>query len=105
MVRWVSTRGSAGQASCGGHFSFTASDQVLTGHAERVIRRRCKSLNSIVNSPSIGPAYALRNEGAGGTKDMRLRITLFTAAFVILPVAAFALLLGGMLWDRLSGVA
>ena len=36
---------------------------------------------------------------------MRLRITLFTAAFVVLPMAAFALLLGGMLWRRLSGVA
>jgi hypothetical protein len=67
--------------------------------------RPCKLLNSSTNSPVLGPAYALRNERAGGPKDMRLRITLFTAAFVILPVAAFALLLGGMLWDRMSGVA
>jgi hypothetical protein len=36
---------------------------------------------------------------------MRLRVTLFTAAFVMLPMAAFALLLVGMLWRRLSGVA
>jgi len=36
---------------------------------------------------------------------MRLRITLFTAAFVMLPVAAFALLVGGMVWRRFSGVA
>jgi hypothetical protein len=36
---------------------------------------------------------------------MRLRITLFTAAFVMLPIAAFALLLGDMLWRRASGVA
>jgi hypothetical protein len=36
---------------------------------------------------------------------MRLRITLFTAAFVMLPMAAFALLLVGMLWRRLSGAA
>jgi hypothetical protein len=36
---------------------------------------------------------------------MRLRITLFTAAFVMLPVAAFVLLLGGMLWRRFSGAA
>jgi hypothetical protein len=36
---------------------------------------------------------------------MRLRITLFTAAFVMLPVAAFALLIGETVWRRLSGVA
>jgi hypothetical protein len=36
---------------------------------------------------------------------MRLRVTLLTAAFVMLPIAAFALVLGGMLWRRLSGVA
>jgi hypothetical protein len=36
---------------------------------------------------------------------MRLRVTLFTAAFVMLPMAAFALLLGEMLWRRLSGAA
>jgi hypothetical protein len=36
---------------------------------------------------------------------MRLRVTLFTAAFVMLPMAAFALLIGGMVWRRLSGVA
>ena len=36
---------------------------------------------------------------------MRLRITLFTAAFVMLPMAAFGLLLGDMIWRRVSGVA
>jgi hypothetical protein len=36
---------------------------------------------------------------------MRLRITLLTAAFVMLPMAAFALLLGDVLWRRVSGVA
>jgi hypothetical protein len=36
---------------------------------------------------------------------MRLRVTLLTAAFVMLPMAAFALVLGGVLWRRLSGVA
>lgn len=36
---------------------------------------------------------------------MRLRITLFTTAFVMLPMAAFALLIGEMIWRRLSGVA
>jgi len=36
---------------------------------------------------------------------MRLRVTLFTAAFVMLPMAAFALLIGGMIWRRLSGAA
>ena len=34
-----------------------------------------------------------------------MRITLFTAAFVMLPIAAFVLLLGGMLWRRIAGVA
>ena len=37
--------------------------------------------------------------------EMRLRITLFTTAFVMLPMAAFALLIGGMLWRRISGAA
>jgi hypothetical protein len=36
---------------------------------------------------------------------MRLRITLFTAAFVMLPIAAFALLLGDVLWRRVWAVA
>ena len=36
---------------------------------------------------------------------MRIRVTLFTAAFVMLPIAAFALLFGEMLWRRLSGAA
>jgi hypothetical protein len=36
---------------------------------------------------------------------MRLRVTLFTAAFLVLPMAALALLLGGMVWRRFSGVA
>jgi hypothetical protein len=36
---------------------------------------------------------------------MRLRVTLFTAAFVMLPIAAFVLLIGGMMWRRVSGVA
>lgn len=36
---------------------------------------------------------------------MRLRVTLFTAAFVMYPMAAFALLFGGMLWRRYVGIA
>ena len=51
------------------------------------------------------PAHPLRNDGVGGPDAMRLRITLFTAAFVMLPIAAFALLIGGMVWRRLSGAA
>lgn len=31
---------------------------------------------------------------------MRLRVTLFTAAFVIWPLAAFGLVLGGVFWRR-----
>ena len=46
-----------------------------------------------------------KRPGREDRDTMRLRITLFTAAFVMLPIAAFALLLGGMLWRRLSGVA
>ena len=56
-------------------------------------------------SVGAGPAHPLRNDEAGGPDAMRLRITLFTAAFVMLPMAAFALLIGGMVWRRLSGVA
>ena len=65
----------------------------------------CNCPNSGEEPAGIDPAHALRNEGAGGPEHMRLRVTLFTAAFVMLPMAAFALLLGGMLWRRLSGVA
>jgi hypothetical protein len=36
---------------------------------------------------------------------MRLRVTLFTAAFVIWPAAALALLLGVVVWRRYQGIA
>jgi hypothetical protein len=36
---------------------------------------------------------------------MRLRVTLFTAAFVMWPMAAFGLLLGSVIWRRLAEVA
>jgi hypothetical protein len=36
---------------------------------------------------------------------MRLRVTLFTAAFVMYPLAAFALLVGGVIWRRFGGIA
>jgi hypothetical protein len=36
---------------------------------------------------------------------MRLRVALFTAAFVMYPLAAFALLIGGVVWRRFSGLA
>jgi hypothetical protein len=33
------------------------------------------------------------------------RVGLFTAAFVMLPMAAFAMVLFGMLWRRFAGIA
>jgi hypothetical protein len=36
--------------------------------------------------------------------DVR-RVTLFTAAFVMLPLAAFAMVIIGMLWRRAAGIA
>lgn len=36
---------------------------------------------------------------------MRLKITLFTAAFVMWPVAAFGVLLAGVVWRRYCGMA
>jgi hypothetical protein len=36
---------------------------------------------------------------------MRLKVTLFTAAFVMWPVAAFGLLAAGMVWRRFYGIA
>ena len=50
-----------------------------------------------------GTRLAERTGGRTGT--MRLRVTLFTAAFVMYPLAAFALLLGGVFWRRYWGIA
>jgi hypothetical protein len=36
---------------------------------------------------------------------MRLKVTLLTAAFVMYPLAAFAVLLGGMVWRRYWAIA
>lgn len=36
---------------------------------------------------------------------MRLKVTLLTAAFVMYPLAAFAVLLGGMVWRRFGAIA
>lgn len=36
---------------------------------------------------------------------MRLKVTLLTAAFVMYPLAAFAVLVGGVVWRRYSGMA
>ena len=36
---------------------------------------------------------------------MRLKITLFTAAFVMWPLAAFGVLAAGMVWRRYGGIA
>ena len=47
----------------------------------------------------------LAKEEGREDKTMRLRVTLFTAAFVMYPLAAFALLIGGMFWRRYWGIA
>jgi hypothetical protein len=36
---------------------------------------------------------------------MRLRVTLLTAAFVMWPLAAFGVLVAGVVWRRYGGIA
>lgn len=88
-----------------GQFSFRRGERVLT-------YRSAGRLGVVAQPSDRKGAFPRRRSGtpfakqrAGGPDAMRLRITLFTAAFVMLPVAAFALLIGEMVWRRLSGVA
>ena len=86
---------------CAGHFSLSRGDKDFTN-------RRCLSSKLRRNTANIqrnGSGTRLAKCRGGRPEHMRLRVTLFTAAFVMLPMAAFALLIGGMVWRRLSGAA
>lgn len=70
----------------------------------RLLRRQ-HSVNTMLFGCPAARHTPCEMEGAGGTSIMRMRVTLFTAAFVMWPMAAFGLLVGGVIWRRLAGVA